>query len=109
MHRPLVLLVPDLAEYEREVGLYLDYRSEMIGTQVADTPAVAAAILANGCDLGPYEDFVTRHLGAANGGARARFVDRFVTSWAGGEAAGVADATVDALSGDRLRSHVSHE
>ena len=35
LRRPIVLLVPDLAEYEQDPGLYLDYRTEMIGTQVA--------------------------------------------------------------------------
>ena len=44
LRRPIVLLVPDLAEYEREPGLYLDYRTEMIGTQVLDTDGVADAI-----------------------------------------------------------------
>ena len=43
--RPLVLLVDDLEAYERDPGLYLDYRREMIGTQVRDTAGVAAAIL----------------------------------------------------------------
>ena len=44
LRRPIVLLVPDLAEYERDPGLYLDYRTEMIGTQVADTDGVIDAI-----------------------------------------------------------------
>jgi CDP-ribitol ribitolphosphotransferase len=130
LRRPLVLLVPDLAEYEREVGLSLDYRSEMIGTQVADTPSVAAAILHDDFDLGPYERFVTRHLGTATGGARSRFVDLFVTPWAGDEvarAAGGVARTADeartapeaartaaeaapAVEGsDTLRAHVSHD
>jgi hypothetical protein len=109
-----VLLVPDLAQYEREVGLYLDYRSEMIGTQVTDTPAVAAAILADDFDLAPYERFVTRHLGSAHGGARSRFVDRFVTPWAGTEETREASCTggesAPTVEGsDTLRAHVSHD
>ncbi len=40
LRRPIVLLVPDLADYERDPGLYLDYRTEMIGTQVVDTDGV---------------------------------------------------------------------
>ena len=43
--------MPDLAAYERDPGLYLDYRTEMIGTQVVDTAGVAAAILAAKVDL----------------------------------------------------------
>ena len=35
LRRPLVLLVDDLEAYERDPGLYLDYRTDMIGTQVA--------------------------------------------------------------------------
>ena len=45
LRRPIVLLVPDLAEYERDPGLYLDYRTEMIGTQVTDTDGVVEAIV----------------------------------------------------------------
>ena len=41
LRRPLVLVVDDLEAYERDPGLYLDYRTEMIGTQVADTDGVA--------------------------------------------------------------------
>ena len=34
----------DLAEYELDPGLYLDYRTEMIGTQVVDTAGIVDAI-----------------------------------------------------------------
>jgi CDP-ribitol ribitolphosphotransferase / teichoic acid ribitol-phosphate polymerase len=78
LRRPLVLLVPDLAEYERDPGLYLDYRTEMIGKQVVDTDGVAAAILGNDFDLSAYEAFVERHLGPAHGRASERFVERFL-------------------------------
>jgi CDP-ribitol ribitolphosphotransferase len=77
LRRPLVLLVPDLQEYERQPGLYLDYRTEMIGTQVEDTDAVIAAILSRDFDLAPYDAFIARHLGASNGQASHRFVERF--------------------------------
>ena len=78
LRRPLVLLVPDLAEYERDPGLYLDYRSDMIGTQVDDTDGVIEAIRADRFDLGPYDDFMARHLGASDGSSSRRFVERFV-------------------------------
>jgi CDP-glycerol glycerophosphotransferase (TagB/SpsB family) len=78
LRRPLVLLVPDLAAYERDPGLYVDYRTEMIGTQVEDTEGVAAAILGARFDLGPYDAFVERHLGGCDGAASARIVARFV-------------------------------
>jgi CDP-glycerol glycerophosphotransferase (TagB/SpsB family) len=84
LRRPLVLLVPDLAEYEADPGLYLDYRSEMIGTQVADTDGVAEAILADRFEVAGYDAFVARHLGRSRGGASERFVDRFVDPVAAG-------------------------
>jgi teichoic acid ribitol-phosphate primase len=78
LRRPLVLLVPDLADYEREPGLYLDFRNEMIGTQVADTAGVAAAIAAGNFDLSGYDAFIERFLGACDGRSSERFVERFV-------------------------------
>ncbi|HEU4671360.1 MAG TPA: CDP-glycerol glycerophosphotransferase family protein [Candidatus Limnocylindrales bacterium] len=78
LRRPLVLLVPDLAEYEADPGLYLDYRTELVGTLATDTDGVAAAILEGRFDLSAYDAFVTRHLGSSLGGASERFVERFV-------------------------------
>lgn len=78
LRRPLVLLVPDLAGYERDPGLYLDYRTEMVGTQVRDTDGVIEAIREGHFDLGPYDAFVARHLGASDGRASERWVERFV-------------------------------
>lgn len=78
LRRPLVLLVGDLAEYERDPGLYLDYRAEMIGTQVADTDGVAEAILGGRFDLSGYDAFIARYLGACDGHASERFVEWFL-------------------------------
>ena len=78
LRRPLVLLTEDLAEYERDPGLYLDERTELIGTQVTDTDGVIEAITAGRFDMTGYEGFVDRQLGPARGGASQRFVDRFV-------------------------------
>jgi CDP-ribitol ribitolphosphotransferase len=78
LRRPLVLLVPDLELYEREPGMYLDYRTEMIGTQVRSTDEVAAAIAANAFDLTRYDAFIRRHLGSPDGHSSRRFVDRFL-------------------------------
>jgi teichoic acid ribitol-phosphate primase len=78
LRRPLVLFVPDLAEYEREPGMYVDYRNEMVGTQVVDTDGVLAAIRAATLDAAAYEAFTTRHLAGADGRASERFVERFV-------------------------------
>ena len=78
LHRPIILLVPDLAEYEADPGLYLDYRTEMIGTQVTDTAGVIAAVATPHVDEAAYDAFIDRHLGAWRGGASERFVQRFV-------------------------------
>ena len=78
LRRPIVLLVGDLAEYEVDPGLYLDYRTEMIGTQVTDTDGVIDAIATGRFDLSGYDAFLERQLGLARGGASDRFVEHFV-------------------------------
>ena len=89
LRRPLVLLVSDLSRYEADPGLFIDYRTEMIGTQVSDTEGVGAAIADGDFDLSPYDAFIERHLGTARGDASQRFVERFLS--------------------DRLRANVSQE
>jgi teichoic acid ribitol-phosphate primase len=74
----LLLLVGDLEDYERDPGLYLDYRTEMIGTQVVDTEGVIAALLEDRFDLSSYDAFIARHLAASDGGASSRFVEHFL-------------------------------
>lgn len=76
--RPLVLLIDDLESYERDPGLYLDYRTQMIGTQVRDTEEAARAIRAQAVDSDRLADFVAERLGACDGHAAERFVERFV-------------------------------
>ena len=98
LRRPIVLLVGDLAEYEVDPGLYLDYRTEMIGTQVTDTDGVIAAIREGRFDLTGYDAFLDRQLGPERGGAADRFVDRFL---GGRPAAG--------QGGDTLPRDVRHE
>jgi CDP-ribitol ribitolphosphotransferase len=78
LRRPIVVLVDDLESYERDPGLYLDYRTELIGTQVRDTDGVIATILEARFDLAPYEAFIARHLAASDGQASERFVERFL-------------------------------
>jgi len=78
LRRRLLLLVDDLEAYERDPGLYLDYRTEMIGTQVVDTDGAIDALLQDRFDLGPYDAFIERHLGASDGHASARFVEHFL-------------------------------
>jgi CDP-ribitol ribitolphosphotransferase len=76
--RPIVLLVGDLAEYQKDPGLYVEYAREMIGTQVPDTDGVIGAILQDRFDTSGYERFVARHLGACDGDASRRVVEHFI-------------------------------
>jgi CDP-glycerol glycerophosphotransferase (TagB/SpsB family) len=78
LRRPIVLLVGDLEAYERDPGMYLDYRTDMIGTQVVDTDGVIDAIANDRFDIDPYEAFVVRELGPLDGRASERLVDRFL-------------------------------
>ena len=88
LRRPIVLLVGDLAEYEVDPGLYLDYRTEMIGTQVSDTDGIIEAIAADRFDVSGYDAFIERQLGASRGGASARFVERFLGEGRGSDGGG---------------------
>ena len=88
LRRPLILLVPDLTAYEADPGLYLDYRTEMIGTQVLDTDGVIEAIRTDAFDFGPYDGFIERHLGSSPGRASEQFVERFLGPQPGTERRG---------------------
>jgi CDP-glycerol glycerophosphotransferase (TagB/SpsB family) len=89
LRRPLVLVVPDLAAYAADPGLYLDYATEMIGTQVTDTAGAAAAIADATVDDAAWTAFIAEHLGPADGRASERLVARFLgTTPAGPDATG---------------------
>ena len=77
LRRPLVLFVDDLEAYEADPGLYLDYRTDMIGTQVRDTDAAAVAILDPAVDATAWDAFISRHMGACDSHAADRLVERF--------------------------------
>jgi CDP-glycerol glycerophosphotransferase (TagB/SpsB family) len=78
LRRPLVLLVDDLEAYARNPGLYLDYGTGMIGAQVRDTDAAAATILDGPVDQPAWDAFIARNMGACDGRAAERFVERFL-------------------------------
>lgn len=78
LDRPLLLFVPDLDSYERSPGLYLDLRTEMIGTRVDDAEHVAATVLALPAAPPDHSAFVRRHLGTDLDAASERVVERFV-------------------------------
>jgi CDP-glycerol glycerophosphotransferase (TagB/SpsB family) len=78
LRRPIVLLVADLDRYERDPGLYLDMRRDMVGVLVWDTEGVAAAIEDARVDAVAYDAFLARHLEGCDGHASERFVERFL-------------------------------
>ncbi len=78
LRRPIVLLVGDLEVYERDPGLYLDMRTDMIGTLVTDPVDVAEAVRTARVDDAAWDAFIARHLAGCDGHASERFVERFL-------------------------------
>ena len=78
LRRPLVLAIDDLEAYERDPGLYLDARTELVGAKVRDTEAAARAILEGAVDDAAWDAFIAGHMGACDGHAAERFVERFL-------------------------------
>ena len=79
LRRPMVIMVGDLDDYARDPGVCVDFATGMVGTQVMDTDGAAAAILEARFDLSGYDAFIERHMGACDGHASERLVDRFAT------------------------------
>lgn len=78
LRRPLVLMVHDLDAYQRDPGLYLDYGTDLVGIQVRDTDSAAAAILHGAVDGSAWNAFIAANVGACDGHAAERFVERFL-------------------------------
>lgn len=78
LRRPLVLLTEDLAEYERDPGLYLDAQTELIGERVDDPGELAPAILRATVNDAAWTRFIARQVEACDGRASRRFVERFL-------------------------------
>lgn len=78
LHRPLVLLTGDLEAYERDPGLYLDARTDLIGEQVGRPEDLPRAIAEARVDAVAWQAFIERRLEACDGHASRRFVERFV-------------------------------
>ena len=78
LRRPLVLAIDDLEAYEQDPGLYLDVRTELVGAAVRDTEAAARAILEASVDEAAWDAFIAEHMGASDGHAAERVVERFL-------------------------------
>jgi len=78
LRKPLILLVDDLDEYAADPGLYLDYRTEMIGEFATGSDEIVSLIRSDDFDLSAYEGFIARHCQFDDGSASERFV-RFLS------------------------------
>jgi CDP-glycerol glycerophosphotransferase (TagB/SpsB family) len=78
LRRPLVLLLEDHEAYERDPGLYVDMRTDMVGEQVSSAAELPAAIARASVDEAAWAAFVARHIDACDGHASARFVEQFL-------------------------------
>lgn len=76
--RPMAFFAPDLAEYERSRGLYVDYRSWVPGPVFEDTPALADWLRSGDVDLERVREFARRSFEVVDGHASAALVDRVV-------------------------------
>lgn len=76
--KPLVLFAPDLAEYEKKRGFYLDYRKMPFpvvedGTQLAETIRGAAQEWKK--HEKEIEDFIYLYTGSCDGNATERILE----------------------------------
>jgi CDP-ribitol ribitolphosphotransferase len=83
LRRPLVLAVDDLEAYEQDPGLYLDVRTDLVGAKVRDTDEAARAILEATVDDAAWDAFIAEHMGACDGHAAERVVERFIPTGRG--------------------------
>jgi CDP-glycerol glycerophosphotransferase (TagB/SpsB family) len=77
LRRPIVYVLNDLAAYARNPGVYVDFDADMVGARAVDTESVARAILDSPVDAAAYDAFIARHVGACDGHASERFVERY--------------------------------
>lgn len=76
--RPMAFIAPDLDEYERERGLYVDYRAWVPGPVFEDAAGLATWLRDGDFDLDRVRAFAERSFEVADGHASARFVDEVV-------------------------------
>ena len=78
LHRPLILLVSDLEQYERDPGLYVDLRAQGVGELAWSTDDVARILECGDYDVAAYDAFIAEHCSGDDGHAGERFVERFL-------------------------------
>jgi CDP-ribitol ribitolphosphotransferase len=75
LRKPLILFAPDLDRYRDDPGFYLDYPDDVIGEFAQTTGEVGDILERNEYDLSGYDEFITRYMEMADGGASDRFVE----------------------------------
>jgi CDP-glycerol glycerophosphotransferase len=78
LDRPILVLAPDLARYEAERGLYVDYRELMPGPVFETTVDLAGHIRRGRLDLASVRRLREWAFDVADGQATARFVAEVV-------------------------------
>ncbi|HEX5038736.1 MAG TPA: CDP-glycerol glycerophosphotransferase family protein [Candidatus Limnocylindria bacterium] len=78
LERPMAFFAPDLAEYERERGLYVDYRSWVPGPIFEDTDALARWIREGQFDGAAVRAFREAAFEVADGRASRRVIEEVV-------------------------------
>jgi teichoic acid ribitol-phosphate primase len=78
LRRPLVLHTADLTAYERDPGLYVDPRTDLVGERVERAEDLPAAIARASVDEAGWSSLIAQRLEACDGHASARFVERFL-------------------------------
>jgi teichoic acid ribitol-phosphate primase len=90
--RPMAFFAPDYDDYERDRGLYFDYRSGVPGPVFETTEALAAHVRAGQFDLERVHAFARASFDVADGMASRRVVDRVVIPALDGETVSVETA-----------------
>jgi teichoic acid ribitol-phosphate primase len=78
LDRPMAFLAPDYEAYERERGLYIDFRTAVPGPIFDTTADLAEYVAAGDFDLARIRAFARQAFDIADGHASERFVDRIV-------------------------------
>lgn len=76
-HKPLVLFAPDLVEYEKRRGFYVDYRSmpfELVEDGTALAGAIGRSAEYRSAHLDEQEAFCRKYVGACDGRATGRIL-----------------------------------
>ncbi|MEG0289994.1 MAG: CDP-glycerol glycerophosphotransferase family protein [Erysipelotrichaceae bacterium] len=75
LNKPVLFYTPDLDEYKKEVGMYLDYENEMPGPICRSEKELIKAIKENHFDLSRINDFQKKFFKYLDGKSTKRVID----------------------------------